>query len=59
MDDTCQDCEVMNANHTVGNRRMCCDCYVADGNPPADWHPTCMAAYERRYAAPSDPKETK
>jgi hypothetical protein len=25
----------------------CCECYVAAGCPPSDWHPDCMAAYQR------------
>lgn len=24
---------------------QCCECYVREGNPPADWHPLCMSVY--------------
>jgi hypothetical protein len=27
---------------------LCCRCYIDDGNPPADWHPECVAAFEAR-----------
>lgn len=26
------------------NLSICCYCYVAAGNPPADWHTDCMTA---------------
>lgn len=26
---------------------QCCECYVKEGNPPADWHSDCMIAFER------------
>lgn len=32
--------------HSVGERRLCCECYVKEDNPPADWHPECMKTYE-------------
>lgn len=27
-----------------GGEHLCCKCYVATGNPPADWHPGCVRA---------------
>jgi hypothetical protein len=27
---------------------LCCECYVAAGHEPADWHPDCVAAYALR-----------
>lgn len=26
-------------------RTLCCECYVKEGNPPADWHSGCMETY--------------
>lgn len=34
------------ASHTMGDKRMCCDCYVREGNPPADWHAGCMRTWK-------------
>lgn len=45
----CDDCKEHPVNHYDGYRReLCCRCHVADGNPPADWHPACMKAYAER-----------
>jgi hypothetical protein len=43
----CHKCHERPANHTVGDIRLCCECYVKDGNAPADWHIACMKAYEK------------
>lgn len=32
----------------TGERRLCCECHVGEGAPPADWHPLCMEAYRAR-----------
>ena len=45
--ETCVVCTEKPSNHMVGDRRLCCDCYVDEGHPPADWHRGCMARYER------------
>ena len=29
------------------NRELCCECYVNENNPPADWHIVCMETYLR------------
>lgn len=46
---TCDKCGQRTAMHTINfggkETHQCCDCYVADGNPPADWHRACMRAY--------------
>jgi len=43
----CQKCLKNKASHSVGNRELCCECYVKEGNPPADWHPKCMETYKK------------
>lgn len=43
---TCEKCE-NDSNHTIGDGRLCCKCYVEEGNPPADWHNGCMITYRR------------
>lgn len=49
----CYNCAKDWASHTVTNgghtEYFCCACYVAAGNPPADWHPDCMAASKRAH----------
>jgi hypothetical protein len=40
----CSRCAVRLARHRVNGDRLCCDCYVGRGYPPAEWHPDCMAA---------------
>jgi len=32
------------ASHVFGKLHQCCTCWVAAGNPPADWHPGCVDA---------------
>ncbi len=34
------------SSHWVGERRLCCRCYVKQGNPPSDWHEGCVRAIE-------------
>ena len=29
------------AMHLVNGYQLCCECYIKDGNAPADWHPEC------------------
>jgi hypothetical protein len=29
---------------------LCCKCYIAGGNPPADWHVECMQEFNLRTA---------
>lgn len=29
-------------------RYLCCNCYVEEGNAPADWHIYCMIAYNKK-----------
>lgn len=45
--DKCYEHEAMH-HETVGstNRKLCCECYVKEGNPPADWHTVCMRVYK-------------
>jgi len=40
----CAQCSKRLARHSADGKRLCCYCYVAAGNEPADWHPECMAA---------------
>lgn len=28
------------------DRSLCCQCYVQEGNAPADWHPECIMGEE-------------
>ena len=36
------------------NFYQCCECYIKDGNPPADWHDDCMKAYrDLKQSAPT------
>lgn len=48
----CTVCNIRPANHSIllpGNERhLCCECYVSEGNLPADWHPDCIATVNRR-----------
>jgi len=47
----CERCKLF-AHHvtTIGDDKyvQCCSCYIADGNPPADWHSECMEMYEAK-----------
>jgi hypothetical protein len=43
--DVCDKCHRHQAMHSEGNRKLCCGCYIEEGNPPADWHSECMQAY--------------
>ena len=48
MDIKCDKCKEKFANHRFGDgRHLCCECYVKEGNPPADWHPVCMETYRK------------
>ena len=42
----CTKCGLHIAQHVVikhsDTRYLCCQCYVTEGNPPADWHAECM-----------------
>jgi hypothetical protein len=44
----CYKCGEREARHKVNGVPLCCECYVAAGHEPADWHPNCMAAYALR-----------
>lgn len=43
----CDKCGKTISSHTVGDRRLCCKCYVGEDNPPAEWHRGCMEAYNQ------------
>ncbi len=47
--DKCDKCDSPKPLHSVGDKRICCRCYVVDGNPPADWHPVCMDEYRKKF----------
>ncbi len=39
----------MHESHRAGvTTRLCCECHVKSGSPPADWHPDCMKAYQAK-----------
>jgi formylmethanofuran dehydrogenase subunit E len=38
----CDQCGKNPSMHMVGEKNLCCSCYVDKGYPPADWHPDCM-----------------
>jgi hypothetical protein len=44
----CEVCGMHTSRHTEWKdsreRHLCCECYVREGNPPADWHVDCMKA---------------
>jgi hypothetical protein len=40
----CSRCNQRLARHRLKDARLCCECYVRAGHPPADWHPECVAA---------------
>jgi hypothetical protein len=45
----CRKCWRRPARHKmVTDGWMCCECYVAAGYKPAEWHRECMAAYAIR-----------
>ncbi len=49
----------LESTHSIGardniTRYLCCRCYVAEGHPPADWHPSCMVMYFERNKSPID-----
>lgn len=46
----CDVCGENPSNHMVGDRRLCCKCYVEEGNAPADWHRGCMEANQKKEA---------
>ena len=45
----CDECNERPAMHTKweGEKktRLCCQCHIKQGHPPAEWHPLCMEAY--------------
>lgn len=43
----CDVCNERPSNHGVGDRRLCCKCYIEEGNAPADWHTGCMKYYKQ------------
>jgi len=51
VEDICCQCCRRPASHSTSihghTLRRCCECYVKDGNPPADWHPLCMITYNQ------------
>lgn len=54
----CDRCRKRPAMHTVcrpKTERICCQCYVEEGYPPADWHPECMKAYKRSRTGEINP----
>jgi len=42
---TCGKCHKHQAMHHQGSKHLCCECWVREGNPPADWHSVCMKVY--------------
>lgn len=48
----CTTCGKHESMHDIGvgqkERHLCCYCYIAEGNLPADWHSMCMRAYKER-----------
>lgn len=44
----CDKCGERESLHlsALENRHLCCECYVGEGNPPADWHEACLNAAE-------------
>jgi hypothetical protein len=44
----CRKCVEGEARHKVNGVPLCCECYVAAGHEPAEWHPDCTAAYALR-----------
>ena len=55
----CSLCEKRQASHSSAAGRitldLCCECWIDQGNPPADWHLKCMAAWKRRALLPGAP----
>lgn len=45
----CHVCLALWSMHDVGQRHLCCNCYIAEGNSPADWHPVCMQAWRELH----------
>ena len=50
---SCDKCNKRSASHTIHKwwetpsaTYVCCECYVNDGNLPAEWHPLCMITYK-------------
>jgi hypothetical protein len=43
----CHKCRQQLARHKVNGILLCCECNVAAGHQPADWHPDCMVAARR------------
>jgi hypothetical protein len=43
----CCVCKTAPSMHDCGDRRLCCKCYVNEGNPPADWHTGCMEQHKK------------
>lgn len=46
--DACERCGQHQAMHFGTNKRLCCWCYIGEGNPPAEWHTVCMSEHQRR-----------
>jgi hypothetical protein len=49
----CARCTIRAATHLIAelnrpHRILCCQCYVAEGNEPAAWHPDCQQAVAAR-----------
>lgn len=41
------------SQHRIGlDGYLCCECFVKDGNAPADWHTNCMRTYRELKADP-------
>jgi len=57
--DKCGERQAFHSSSRSGNtRRLCCHCHVEEGNPPADWHPGCMAAYALKKDAENTNRPT-
>jgi hypothetical protein len=49
----CARCTLRAASHFITElvgktsryRILCCQCYIAEGNAPATWHPDCQRAF--------------
>jgi protein-arginine kinase activator protein McsA len=50
----CDKCKKKEESHKLSRvidgkwveRKLCCGCYIEEGNSPADWHEDCHVAYD-------------
>lgn len=41
----CERCQKHTSQHETSTGHLCCECYVKEGNSPAEWHKNCMKTY--------------